>query len=195
MLSRTAQHWRFGPSWCDCLTASVHAAKYSPWIRWLSVVISEAAAKHCFTLGSTEHRSQIQNLSIFHATQNTGPTDKPSLSRQQKISSPLTSASPLVLQLHRCSTGFLPAWRTTFAIVRTPTRLVTTPLSLQGPNDNGVLAFEEWYVAIWVWPLPSSSLDPRLASGAFAVAKDENRERFIGDRRPLNRWEKHGTRT
>ena len=28
--------------------------------------------------------------------------------------------------------------------------------------------------------LPPSSLDPRLASGAFAVAKDENRDRFVG---------------
>ena len=33
--------------------------------------------------------------------------------------------------------------------------------------------------------LPSSSLDPRLASGASAVAKDENRDRFIGDRRSI----------
>ena len=32
--------------------------------------------------------------------------------------------------------------------------------------------------------LPPSALDPRLAAGAFAVAKDENRERFTGDRRP-----------
>ena len=30
---------------------------------------------------------------------------------------------------------------------------------------------------------PPSSLDPSLASGAFGVAKDENRDRFIGDRR------------
>ena len=38
--------------------------------------------------------------------------------------------------------------------------------------------------------LAPSSLDPRLASGAFAVAKDENRDRFIGDRRPLNTRER-----
>ena len=38
--------------------------------------------------------------------------------------------------------------------------------------------------------LPPSSLDPRLASGAFAVAKDEGRDRFIGDRRPLNSRER-----
>ena len=30
-----------------------------------------------------------------------------------------------------------------------------------------------------------SSFDPRLASGALAVAKEETRDRFIGDRRPL----------
>ena len=33
--------------------------------------------------------------------------------------------------------------------------------------------------------LPPSFLDPTVASGAFAVAKDENRDRFIGDRRPF----------
>ena len=38
--------------------------------------------------------------------------------------------------------------------------------------------------------LPPSSLDPRLASGTFAVAKDEGRDRFIGDRRPLNSRER-----
>ena len=32
--------------------------------------------------------------------------------------------------------------------------------------------------------LPPSSLDPRSASGDCAVAKEEGRERFIGDRRP-----------
>ena len=34
--------------------------------------------------------------------------------------------------------------------------------------------------------LPSSSLDSRLASGAFAAAKAEGRDRSMGDRRPLN---------
>ena len=38
--------------------------------------------------------------------------------------------------------------------------------------------------------LPSSSSDPRLASGSFTVAKDKNRDRFIGDRRPLNSRER-----
>ena len=36
--------------------------------------------------------------------------------------------------------------------------------------------------------LPPSSLDPRSASGA--LAKDESRDRFIGDRRPLNSRER-----
>ena len=38
--------------------------------------------------------------------------------------------------------------------------------------------------------LPSSSLDPRLAAQAFAVAEDENRDKFIGDRRCLNSSER-----
>ena len=43
--------------------------------------------------------------------------------------------------------------------------------------------------------LPTSSLDSRLASGAFAVAKGENRDRFIGDRRSLNSRERSIGRT
>ena len=47
------------------------------WTRWLSVVISEAVAKHCFSLCSTEQPSQIQSQSDFRATQRTGLTGKP----------------------------------------------------------------------------------------------------------------------
>ena len=38
--------------------------------------------------------------------------------------------------------------------------------------------------------LSPPSLDPRLASGLFAVAKGEGRDRIIGDRRPLNSRER-----
>ena len=38
--------------------------------------------------------------------------------------------------------------------------------------------------------LPSSSLDTSLASGSFAVAKDESRDRSTGDRRPVNSRER-----
>ena len=100
------------------------------WVCWQSVVVSEAAAKHCFSLCLTEHQFQTQNLSIFHATQRTGPTDVSHPSRLQKTSSPLASVSVLRRQLYRYSIGFLDVWRTIFAILRTPTRLVTTPHSL-----------------------------------------------------------------
>ena len=73
------------------------------WTRCLSVEISEAAAKHCFSLCSTEHPFQTQNLSISHATQRTVPTDELPPSRPQKISSPHASVSPRVLQLYRYS--------------------------------------------------------------------------------------------
>ena len=36
------------------------------WIHWLSVVISEAAAKH-FSVCSTEHPFQIQNVNFYRA--------------------------------------------------------------------------------------------------------------------------------
>ena len=136
-------------------------------------MISEAAGKPC------NSSFQTQNLSIFHATQRTGPTDASLPSRLQKMSSPHASASLLVLQLYRYSIGFLPVWRTTFAFLRIPTRLVTQ---------------QQWLACIrrmqLACKLPPSSLDPRLVSGAFAVAKDEGCDRFIGDRRPLNSRER-----
>ena len=88
-------------------TFAVVPLQRSAWTRWLSVVISEAAAKHCFSLCLTEHPFQTQNLSIFHATQRTGPTDASLPSRLQKMSSPLASVSVLRRQLYRYSIGFL----------------------------------------------------------------------------------------
>ena len=70
-------------------------------------------------------------------------------------------------------------WRTTFAIPTTPTRLVTTP-SLFAVTPT------QWLACI----SPPSSLDPKLPSGAFAVAKDDSRDRFMGDRRSLNSRER-----
>ena len=52
-----------------------------------------------------------------------------------------------VLKLHRCWIGFPHVWRTIFAILRTPTRLVTTLHSLLWPNNSGALVFTECYVA------------------------------------------------
>ena len=154
-------------------------------IRWLSVVISEAAAKHCPSLCSTEHPFQIQNLSIFHATQRTAPTDKPPPSRLQKISSPLALVSLLVLQLFRYSTGFPLVWRT-----------MSDPEGPDAPSDDSsfsAVVQQQRRACVrnmrrckLACILPSSSLDPRLAPRAFEVAKDESRDRFIGDRRQLN---------
>ena len=87
------------------------------------------AAKHCFSLCSTEHPCQVQNLSGSHATQRMELAKQPPSSRPQKILSPLASVSPRVLQLYGYSIGFR-MWRTTFTILRTPTRLMTTPHSL-----------------------------------------------------------------
>ena len=50
--------------------------------------------------------------------------------------------------------------------------------------------FTERYGAGLHAPCFTSSPDPRLVSGAFAVAKDESRDSFIGDRRPLNSRER-----
>ena len=80
------------------------------WIRWLSLVTSEASAQTCFELC---YPSQTQNLSNFHSTQRTGPSDASLPSRLQKTSSLHASASPLVQQLHHYSIGFPLVWRTT----------------------------------------------------------------------------------
>ena len=74
-------------------------------------------SKALFSLCSTEHPLQIQNLSIFHATKRAAPTDE----KPQR--------QPHMHQLPR-SRCIPRAWRMTCAILRTPTRLVTTPHSL-----------------------------------------------------------------
>ena len=59
------------------------------WIRWLSVVISAAAAKHCFiaVLNGTS-TTDPDTSQFFVRPLRTGPTGKPPPSRPQKISSP-----------------------------------------------------------------------------------------------------------
>ena len=163
VLSRTAQHWRFGPSWWDCLTQRRirRGAGSASRIRWPTVVISAAAAKLCFMLCSTEHWSQIQNKSDFRATQRTGPAVKPLPSRPQKRSSALVSACPLVLPLYRCSISFPHAWRMIFVILRTPTRLLTTPHSFLWPSSNGAHVVAECNAVNWTvyWHQTSSRSD------------------------------------
>ena len=106
------------------------------WARWHSAGVIEIAVKHCFSMYSTEHSFQTQTLSIFHDTRRSGLTDE--------ISSPHASVSTLVLQLFRYSIAFPLASRRTVAILRTPTRLTTTPHSLLWSSNSGALAFADW---------------------------------------------------
>ena len=148
-------------------------------------MVSEAAAEHCFSLCSTDHPFQIQ-------TQRTVRTDKPPPSRLQKISSPLTSVSLLVLHLLVPLLDWLPA---------------CVAHDFCSPEDPDALGDDSSFFAVTQQQLArlcsqnatlqtglhianSSSLDPRLASEAFVVAKDEGRDRFVGDRRPLNSRER-----
>ena len=126
-LSRTSQQWVLARV-SHCQRARSEVSIVVPhwrdaWIRWLPVVTSEAAAKHCFMLLSKDHRSQIQNQSGFRATQRTGPV----------------TDSLLALQLQRYSIGYPHEWRTIFATQRTPTRFVTTLHSLLWPCNSGAL--------------------------------------------------------
>ena len=133
-------------------------------------MISEAGAKLCFSLYSTEQPTQIQNQSDFRATHRAGPTSKPLQSRPKKILSPLVSPSPLVLQLCRCPTGFPHAWRTIFCNPEDPNAL---------GDDSSFFAVtqHQWRACVRRLPhcklacvLPPSSVDSTSASGAFAVA-------------------------
>ena len=123
VLYRASQQWRFGlldeialslPTCTQrsfCRGAAL-ASRFDP----LAFSDERGRSKALFSLCSAEHQLQIQNLSIFHATRDNRKRHHP----------PLASASPLTLQLYHCSTGFPHTWRTTFAIPRTPMRLVTT---------------------------------------------------------------------
>ena len=156
---------------CTQRTVRCGAVERAAWMRWLSVVTSAAAEKHCFMLGSTEARSQTQNLSDFQSTQKTGLT-----------------ASRDNLRPHQFSFS-----RLNRTAARLPARVADVFCSPEDPDAVGddsssfVVTQQQWRLAC---ALPPTSLDPRLAFGAFAVAKDENRDRFIGDRRPLNRRER-----
>ena len=91
------------------------------WIHWLSVVISEAAAKHFFGVLNGTSISDPEPVN-FHAPENWA-YDKPHPIPPQEKSSPLASVSPLAPQLYHYSIGFPLVWRTIFAILRSPTRL------------------------------------------------------------------------
>ena len=140
-------------------------------------------------LCSMVHLSQIQNLSIVHASQRTGHGQTSSESTAKDIIS---------------------------ARISIPSRTAIVPLldwvpgrvadDFRSPEDPDALGDDSSFLAVTqqLWracvrrmlrcklacTLPSSSLDPRQASGAFAIATDECRDRFIGDRRPLNSRER-----
>ena len=89
----------------------------------------------------------------------------------------------------RCSIGFPLPWRAT-------SRNPEDPDAHGDDSSFFAVTQQQWRACVrrmlrctLACVLPPS-LDPRLASGAFAVAKDENRDRFIGHRRPFNSRER-----
>ena len=119
--------------------------------------------------------SDTEPLKFSCDPEKAGLTAKLPPRQPQERSSPLASASLLVLQLYRCSIGFPHVWRAT----------------LVNHEDSDALGdfavtHQQWRACVrrmlrckLACTLPS--LDPRFASGALAVAKDEDRDRFIGD--------------
>ena len=90
------------------------------WTRCLSVVISEAAAKHCFSLCSTQQFSEIQNQSDFPATHQATSESTAKETISARISFPARAAVvPLLDWLPACVAH-------DFSTLRTPTRSVTT---------------------------------------------------------------------
>ena len=173
----------------------MHAAKYLPWCRvgawtrWLSVGMSEAAAKHGFSLRSTEHPfSDPEPVNFFMRPRELGLRTNP-LRVDRKIYHLRISVSaraalvPLLVWLPACVA-----------------RDFCNPKKTDALGDDSsfyVVIQQQWRACVrrmlrcklaCIWP--PSSVDPRLASGAFVVAKDEGRDRFIGTRRPLNSRER-----
>ena len=132
-----------------------------------------------FSLCLTEHPFQTQNLSIFHATQRAGLSDASPPSRLQEMSFPCGSTSLPRAALVPLLDGIPACVAHDFCNPEDPDAI---------GDDSSFFAVtqQQWRACI----LPPSSLGPRLASGAFAVAKDEGRDRFIRDRRPLNSSER-----
>ena len=119
-------------------------------------------------------RSSFCGLSRLNALLNGTAISDPSLfppSRPQKISSPLLPVSIFMLQLFRYSIDFPRLWRTIFCNPEDPDAL---------GDDSSFFAVtqQQWRACVrrmlrckLACTSPSSFLDPRLASGAFAVAK------------------------
>ena len=67
--------------------------------------------------------------------------------------------------------------------------LLTSLPSLPRCNNRGVFVCVVLRCKL-AFAVPLASLDPRLASRTFGVSKDENRSKFLGDRRPMNSRER-----
>ena len=160
-----------------------HRARCNHEARAGTVTQTSCCLVRCVPLAFTVMTSAAQQSTVFRCAQRIThyrsrtcqifmrPTDEILLRQPQRTSSSLPSVSPLARQLYRCSVGFAHARRMIFAILRTPTRMVTTPTTVAYLYSQNVTLQLGLHVA--------SSLDPRLASGAFAVAKDEGRDRFL----------------
>ena len=147
-------------------------------------------AKLCDLLCPKEHLFQIHNLSVVHPTQTTGPTDDtPSETSAKDIISarisfsPRAAIFPLLDRLPRCVAHDFSNPKNAVAL----------------GHDSSFFAVtqQQWRACVRrllrcrrTCILLPSSRDPRLASGAFAAAKYEGRDRFIGDGRPLGSREK-----
>ena len=142
---------------------AVEALQRAAWTRWLSV---------CFQLCSTEHPCQTQNMSIFHATQSTGPTDA---SLGQHISFPVRAVIVPLLDWLSASVAH------DFCNPEDPDALGDDFSFIAVTQQHWRACFRRMLRCKLACRLPFSSLHHRLAPGAFAVAKDDNRHRF--DRR------------
>ena len=164
------------------IVRAVTATKHEPGLSPSYRVVSYGSALEVWAL--------LMRLSGCQGARSEGfavvATDKPPPSRPQKISSPLVSASPVVLQLHRCSIGFPHAWRTISCKLEDADALGDDSSFFAVTQQQCRACGRRMLRCKLACVLPPSSFDPRLASGAFAVSKDEDRDRFIGYRRPLN---------
>ena len=141
--------------------------------------------------GDKRGRSEAMLFAVLNGTSTTcdptGHTDRVPPRQPQKTSFPLAAVSLHALQFYHCSIFFPNVWLMIFEILRTLTNLVTILQFCAVTRHQWRACVRRMLRCEFDCTVPLSSLDPKLASGAFAVVHVESRDRLIGDTRPLNR--------
>ena len=111
--------------------------------RWLSVVISAAAAKHNFCCVQRNINSRSRTCQLFMRPRQLGLRTNYLRGNRKRCH---LRSHQFPRSCCNCTATRLASpqvWCTIFEIPRTPIRFVTTPHSLLGPDNSGVLVFAD----------------------------------------------------